>query len=390
MAKLLHKPKLVYFAVNKPAGVVSTSRDPAGRPRVTDLLPPNTPRVVLRRPARHVERRADPGHQRRRAGQRAHASAARRRKDLSGAGGRAGRARSAGATAPRHPPGRRLRPRQARADQEPAEAIDDPGNGARRRPQPRNPPPARPRRPQSAAAQAASPSARSASAICRPAPSARSTAKKSHALQRAVVQRTRSTRLQKSRQQRNVRNATESKRNHKGHKEHKGREESFNRSIRRIIDASLCVLCASVAESASCIADEVLALSQIRVHDRNPLHAAFYADHACQSRVRVDRKRAAGPRHVSRAVRLPGNRRADRARPVRDAAAGRRERSAAGPAARAVRHGARRVTARRRYRHRLPRARQDDAPAGRTASRATSWTSGARSATASRRGQPTI
>jgi 23S rRNA pseudouridine2605 synthase len=35
----------VYFAVNKPVGVVSTSRDPAGRPRVTDLLPPNVPRV---------------------------------------------------------------------------------------------------------------------------------------------------------------------------------------------------------------------------------------------------------------------------------------------------------------------------------------------------------
>jgi 23S rRNA pseudouridine2605 synthase len=41
----LSRPKLVYFAVNKPEGVVSTSRDPAGRPRVIDLLPPNTPRV---------------------------------------------------------------------------------------------------------------------------------------------------------------------------------------------------------------------------------------------------------------------------------------------------------------------------------------------------------
>jgi 23S rRNA pseudouridine2605 synthase len=41
----LPRPKLVYFAVNKPTGVVSTARDPAGRPRVTDLLPPNTPRV---------------------------------------------------------------------------------------------------------------------------------------------------------------------------------------------------------------------------------------------------------------------------------------------------------------------------------------------------------
>ena len=30
-------PKLVYYAVNKPAGVLSTNRDPSGRPRVIDL-----------------------------------------------------------------------------------------------------------------------------------------------------------------------------------------------------------------------------------------------------------------------------------------------------------------------------------------------------------------
>jgi 23S rRNA pseudouridine2605 synthase len=41
----LPRPKLVYFAVNKPSGVVSTSSDPAGRPRVIDLLPPNSPRA---------------------------------------------------------------------------------------------------------------------------------------------------------------------------------------------------------------------------------------------------------------------------------------------------------------------------------------------------------
>jgi 23S rRNA pseudouridine2605 synthase len=41
----LARAKPVYFAVNKPAGVVSTSRDPAGRPRVIDLLPPNSPRA---------------------------------------------------------------------------------------------------------------------------------------------------------------------------------------------------------------------------------------------------------------------------------------------------------------------------------------------------------
>jgi len=40
----LPQPKLVYFAVHKPVGYVSTSRDPAGRPRVTDLLPGGIPR----------------------------------------------------------------------------------------------------------------------------------------------------------------------------------------------------------------------------------------------------------------------------------------------------------------------------------------------------------
>ncbi len=34
----LRPARLEYFAVNKPAGVVSTNRDPAGRPRVVDLL----------------------------------------------------------------------------------------------------------------------------------------------------------------------------------------------------------------------------------------------------------------------------------------------------------------------------------------------------------------
>jgi 23S rRNA pseudouridine2605 synthase len=43
--EVLSRQKLVYFAVNKPVGVVSTSRDPAGRPRVIDLMPPNMPRV---------------------------------------------------------------------------------------------------------------------------------------------------------------------------------------------------------------------------------------------------------------------------------------------------------------------------------------------------------
>ena len=41
----LLRPRLTYFAVNKPTGVVATARDPSGRMRVTDLMPPNTPRV---------------------------------------------------------------------------------------------------------------------------------------------------------------------------------------------------------------------------------------------------------------------------------------------------------------------------------------------------------
>jgi len=41
----LPDPKRLYFAVNKPTGVVSTARDPAGRPRVTDLLPASLGRL---------------------------------------------------------------------------------------------------------------------------------------------------------------------------------------------------------------------------------------------------------------------------------------------------------------------------------------------------------
>ena len=34
----LPRPRLVYFMVHKPRGVVSTNRDPSGRPRVVDLV----------------------------------------------------------------------------------------------------------------------------------------------------------------------------------------------------------------------------------------------------------------------------------------------------------------------------------------------------------------
>ncbi len=37
--QLLPRPRLHYYAVHKPPGVLSTNRDPRGRPRVIDLLP---------------------------------------------------------------------------------------------------------------------------------------------------------------------------------------------------------------------------------------------------------------------------------------------------------------------------------------------------------------
>ena len=41
----LPKVKTVYYAVNKPAGVVCTNRDPSGRPRVIDLVPQSQARL---------------------------------------------------------------------------------------------------------------------------------------------------------------------------------------------------------------------------------------------------------------------------------------------------------------------------------------------------------
>lgn len=41
----LRRPKLVYYAVNKPVGIVSTNSDPSGRPRVIDLVPSHGQRL---------------------------------------------------------------------------------------------------------------------------------------------------------------------------------------------------------------------------------------------------------------------------------------------------------------------------------------------------------
>ena len=43
---------IVYYAVNKPKGYVSTNFDPSGRPRVVDLLPEIPAAGLHRRPSR--------------------------------------------------------------------------------------------------------------------------------------------------------------------------------------------------------------------------------------------------------------------------------------------------------------------------------------------------
>ncbi len=44
--EVLSRPRLAYFAINKPTGIVCTASDPDGRPRILDLLPDNAPRVI--------------------------------------------------------------------------------------------------------------------------------------------------------------------------------------------------------------------------------------------------------------------------------------------------------------------------------------------------------
>jgi len=43
--EVLATRRLVYFAVNKPPGVVCTASDPEGRPRVIDMVPPSVGRI---------------------------------------------------------------------------------------------------------------------------------------------------------------------------------------------------------------------------------------------------------------------------------------------------------------------------------------------------------
>ncbi len=58
-------PDLVYYALNKPIGVVSTMEDPEGRPCLADYVQELAPRAVPRRAARHRDRGSAAAHQRR-------------------------------------------------------------------------------------------------------------------------------------------------------------------------------------------------------------------------------------------------------------------------------------------------------------------------------------
>ena len=109
--EVLARQQQVYYAVNKPDGVVSTNRDPSGRPRVIDLLPDGDT-AVSRRAARPAQRGPDPGHQRRRAGQSLDPSALSRCRKTYRVlvAGRTERRNARASLDARHPPGRRCRP----------------------------------------------------------------------------------------------------------------------------------------------------------------------------------------------------------------------------------------------------------------------------------------
>ena len=81
----------VYYAVNKPVGVVCTNSDPSGRPAGDRHVAVGRRSAVHHRPIGLEQRRLDPRDERRRVGQSAHASALRRGENLSRAGRRAAR-----------------------------------------------------------------------------------------------------------------------------------------------------------------------------------------------------------------------------------------------------------------------------------------------------------
>ena len=103
------------WAVNKPAGVVSTAKEPGARPAVVSLVDSARAALPGRPPRRRLDRPAA-AHQRRRAGQPAHPPALRSRQGLPG--GAAPAAAGGGPAPPRR--GRRSRGRPDRAGRGPA------------------------------------------------------------------------------------------------------------------------------------------------------------------------------------------------------------------------------------------------------------------------------
>ena len=79
-------PNVKYYALHKPSGVVTTMRDPQGRPDIRAYLPPDGPRVFPVGRLDRDTRRAPPPDERRRPRQRAHPPAIRRGEGVPGGG----------------------------------------------------------------------------------------------------------------------------------------------------------------------------------------------------------------------------------------------------------------------------------------------------------------
>ena len=112
-APVAPEPREVWM-LNKPAGVVSTAREPGPRPAVVELVD-SAPAPLPGRAARRRLHRPDPADQRRRARQPAHPPALRGRADLPGEAAAPARRVPAAAAAPRRRARRRADGARARA-----------------------------------------------------------------------------------------------------------------------------------------------------------------------------------------------------------------------------------------------------------------------------------
>ena len=149
----LRPAKLEYFAVNKPSGVVSTNRDPAGRPRVVDLVPLRDTRLfAIGRLDLHSEGLILVTNDGELANRLTHPRYGVAKPIASW--WPAARRATCSKAATRHPPGRRFCPGRAGGNQIAPQGEHDAGDGPAGREEPRNPPHSGPRRPQGAAADA--------------------------------------------------------------------------------------------------------------------------------------------------------------------------------------------------------------------------------------------